>query len=707
MDHITTIEKTRGASREHVDGRELAEGIEHNIIVQDPLRKRSQYFDGRLLTAQDLTRDQQYTLMRQRDIARTMGSGVVTGLEVSLGQNDLWLEISPGFGVTPFGELVVLRPGNANGAVDDTPVTIKLEELETHQHVNAALGLTTQRVETRTRTGLFILALRPVEYARGAVASYPEVLTGDRRLQAGHIVEATAITLIPFDISAPASPALQQQRRVRDRRRARAAAQVFSTGSPDTVTLPVDAVAVAMVSLTRNRVDWIDTHMVRRTVAQDATFAGFGIARPGVMRAFARQYNAHLQDVLTSQNAPDIVHASTFFHLMPPAGVMPSTGVHATVADGQARLQQSYFPPDIDVEITAVPQDELPALVEQAMTLGPLDLSLSADALSTIGIRVLVPVPRESLRQLRQDLDSLSQKLSTTRHLQLRRKRPIAALRSMARLSLVKADAAVEPPTISEEDQHAALVARWKSLLDEFRQAGGVLWYVRERSLAQHTSVVQLDRPATPVDDDNDDDSTDSTTAVIVRVLSKLREEALYKRLIASLGARKTLLNQLIVDMAPQTEQESVLAQSIVRAAMYGLAVEGITPSMSTGQYFNRATEFARASDAGLEQSIEAFIRAADVDVVLDEGAIEILEKSRELGQRARLNLKEMQLLSEQQWRIAAWAGVTDSIVRQLTRGLVDDVANTTWFESLQEVFVADNLAVIRERVKELTRRPQ
>src|SRR3712207_1789777 len=67
-------------------------------LILDGLRRRPHYFDGRFLTGADLTRDQDYIRQRQADMARSGGSGVISGLHVrSLSQvRGQTLRISPG-----------------------------------------------------------------------------------------------------------------------------------------------------------------------------------------------------------------------------------------------------------------------------------------------------------------------------------------------------------------------------------------------------------------------------------------------------------------------------------------------------------------------------------------------------------------------------------------------------------------------------------
>ena len=84
------LDRTRGSNRlvlptERTEDQRAIETMRAaGVLVIDDSRRRPRYFDGRFLTARDLTREQNYFLARQSDIGRAGGSGVVTGLGVDM-----------------------------------------------------------------------------------------------------------------------------------------------------------------------------------------------------------------------------------------------------------------------------------------------------------------------------------------------------------------------------------------------------------------------------------------------------------------------------------------------------------------------------------------------------------------------------------------------------------------------------------------------
>src|SRR5262245_7905115 len=103
------FDSTQGSTRErlNIDDAELLK--QRGSLILDERRTRPQYFDGRFLTARDLTREQDYFLSRQADLGQASGGGVVHGLIVEKGPTDSSIVIRPGHGVTAAGDLVLLQ----------------------------------------------------------------------------------------------------------------------------------------------------------------------------------------------------------------------------------------------------------------------------------------------------------------------------------------------------------------------------------------------------------------------------------------------------------------------------------------------------------------------------------------------------------------------------------------------------------------------
>jgi hypothetical protein len=345
-------------------------------IVADPDRQRPRYFDGRFLSAADLKREQDYFLARQADLARASTAGVIHGLEVS-GIDNTKLQIQPGNGVTPAGAVVILTD----------VLTVDLADVAGMQQLDAAFGLDgIPNQPPRRRSGLFVLALRPVEYTANPIAAYPTSITERRTVEDGEIIEAVAVTLVPYpDDQAELSPLLQ---------RAHAARRIFVDGA--SAGTPAEALPLAMLQLDRGFLVWIDPFLVRREVgAEHGGVSLFGPTPRAVREAYVQQYLRHLEDVVEDRGAPTARFAAAeIFRALPPAGKLP---VEAIARTAVLQYTQLFFPPQVRVLMTLIPEDEIAAQVEESLLLPPIDLTATPSELAFTWILILLPAERGDL----------------------------------------------------------------------------------------------------------------------------------------------------------------------------------------------------------------------------------------------------------------------------------------------------------------------
>jgi hypothetical protein len=446
---------TKGSARERLDRAEVAQLRASGTLITDERRNRPLYFDGRFLAARDLVRDQNYFLTRQADLGRAGGAGVVHGLLVTPdAQSPTTIHISAGHGITPAGELVIL----------DEPATIRLADIPEIQRLDVAFGL--QRIPrppARNRTELAILALRAVEFSANPIASYPTAIDEERSVHDGDIVEGVAITLIPYPD--------QGDRAQIDLRRARAARDMFVAGSVR--GFPVGALPLALIALEGGQVEWIDPFLVRREIgAEHSDILGLGVAPRALREAHLLQYDRHLDDVIAQRqrrNLPPRFAASEHFLALPPAGRLPTAAIE------QGSFTQSFFPPEVDVELSFIPADEVQALLDESLLLPPIDLTLDGAALDSLAVLTLIPVTRQQFQQLRSTLSTIRRQLPSAAPGMLARRKPIEVLRGL-RLPRLPA------PILNEETMADAA---WRDALVNT----DTLIYVRRRNLAYKVEV--------------------------------------------------------------------------------------------------------------------------------------------------------------------------------------------------------------------------
>lgn len=437
----------QGPAREPLDRTEI-DALRSSVII-DERRRRPLYFDGRFLAARDLVREQSYFLTRQADLGRAGGTGVVRGLMVERGPTTGTLRIAAGHGLTAAGEPVMLP---------DTLV-VKLDDLPQIQRLDLTLGLLEiPREPVRNRSGVYILALRPVEFTSNPIASYPTSIDGQRGMEDGDIIEGTVVTLIPYPDAGSGTT---------DERRARAAYDIFVRGG--TRGRPAPVLPLAMVSLNLNTVEWVDPFLVRREVgAEQEDVLGVGFAPRALREAHVLQYDYHLREVLAARGGlRQRFAASEYFRALPPAGRMPAAAISSD-------FTQIWFPPTMEVDLSIVPADEVPALLEESFNLPPIDLTRSAEELDAISVVVLIPVPRSDFAAVANALESLQRPLPPATPWMLARRQPIDVLRGLR-----------FPTTLIRPQSTAANDARWTEALNGMP----MLWYARRRHLASRADV--------------------------------------------------------------------------------------------------------------------------------------------------------------------------------------------------------------------------
>lgn len=436
-----------------VDGQTLRNLADAGLLVTDTRRSRPLWFDGRFLTARDLQREQTYFLTRQADLAGAVGWGVAHGLWVRPGSKATGLKVEKGFGIAYGGERIVLGQD----------VDVDLGDLPSLDQTNRMLGFAkTPASPFRTLSGLFVLAARAVEFTANPTGAYPTRLGDERRVEDGDIVEAVLLTLVPYDLAeAPENETL---------RRAAAAHELFVKGkgyAPPPSTLPL-----AMLELDRGFVRWADAPMVRQEMGTaESDVLGLGMAPRPVRAAHFQQARQMFLDILDARRAaglPPSFAASDYFLSLPPAGPLPAAAVDAKA------MTQTFFPPSVQVDLSIIPEDELPCLVEESFLLPPIDFTASEDALAAVSVVVCLPVPRNVYRQTAAELESLEAPLSSADTIRKIRRPYPSFLRERA---LTAKQEAALPLTAR---------SRWLSLI----AAQSVLWYVRRRNLNYRDEVV-------------------------------------------------------------------------------------------------------------------------------------------------------------------------------------------------------------------------
>ena len=428
--------------------------------VLDSRRTRPKWFDGRFLAGRDLDREQNYYLQREADLGRAPGFGVIQGLSVntvtSTGQTKdaQTIVIGSGQGVTPAGELVRV-PSN---------LTLRISDLVEQASLSAQFGLASAAVEnTAARTGLYVIALQPVQFTANAITAYPLTVNGTKTMVNGDVVEATAVLLVPYPGPANTNDSTTLH--------AALARQIFVTGNPG--VLSESLLPLTMISMQNGVIEWIDPWLVRREAAVAYTGVRFGLTDPAVQQSFLLQYDTQLQQTVNTfvrQNLPARFAASSFAQALPPSGRFPIASIST---DG---FTQIYFPPQIDVRLSVVPEDEIPALIEDSLALPPIDLMADPSSYADLAIFALIPVLRQGFAALATKLPQVA--VNNILPQVLNNRRPIELLR------FYQGNALINQPSGADNSAWQTAIAN---------QTYG--YYIRRRS---SPPVVHLNTPPPP-----------------------------------------------------------------------------------------------------------------------------------------------------------------------------------------------------------------
>jgi hypothetical protein len=368
------------------------------------------YVNGRLLSAADLTTDQQTLAARDRWIGRAAGAGVIDGLTVT--GSATTVTVAPGLGLTGNGEPVVLRQ-NAS-----LPLAVPLAEATTKADPAkfGCCGTPAPGDTALVAAGSYVLTARSASQGQGSVASAGPPGAGG----GASCAAAWTAAGIEFRVTAlPVGTTVAGVTMTTDNRRNLVAAWCFGTEQladvaaapfddpapygPALAGIGADDLPLAVLAWDGQSIADVDLWSVRRGITT-APLGGdtWGLltsdARISDGQARSRQFQEQVAELVRLQVAEKVV-AADMFPVLPPVGFLPIGALDqkgfATAADhGLERLDRAEQPEVEElVEAGAVagqpagpqPSDDDPNLLSGLGALERAELLLMSRAFAAAG----------------------------------------------------------------------------------------------------------------------------------------------------------------------------------------------------------------------------------------------------------------------------------------------------------------------------------
>lgn len=371
--------------------------MDSQISLQQPILnggiRSINFFNGRLLSARDLTREQSAHREADRRLGQAVGDGIAYGLEVSVA-NDSTRE-SPVVSVE--AGLAVNRIGQTLKLTDRTDVAL-VRRASSGSNGAQIFG---ECVPLQTGTyiagaGVYLLTIAPAHGVEGrAISNGLDAATA--ACNTDTLVNAVQFRLIQLDQHITASE-IQDQNRLRNL----IAYKFFGVDQTDgfkanpfgpkldqygllddlrpTWLSDCDVPLGVLFWTLEDGIKFLDMWSVRRSLAQRTANSSLPLftseRRRSEGEAMFLQFAEHTDTLRKTLPAPTTVRALDHFHYLPPVGLLPLAGGQF----GQGFHEDLFFD-----EITVHPEDlhiegaRVEALIQQSLRFPPVDLSVATD----------------------------------------------------------------------------------------------------------------------------------------------------------------------------------------------------------------------------------------------------------------------------------------------------------------------------------------
>ena len=334
-------------------------------IVLDRERERSYYFDGKLLKARDLLRDQNYLDARLRQAGRAFGAGIVHGLDAVLDEG--WVSVQPGVAISPSGRILELKDQVLRAPVDDAALRAALNQ--------GRYGYLS--------SGLYLLLVSWHEQTSDAIAEVYPREAGERPAPQPDAYEEG----VRLDLMATPEPLPLE-----DELDARAAlAERFLINGVELPGMPAESIALGLLAVRDNRPLWLDGPLVRRDYRRERETQAPRLR-------LAEHFGDLLADLVAQRHPREAFQLSRYFRRIPAFGPLPNAMVDVR--------NQTFggFPDHYELDLVPVRADDIGFVREQAQHLPPLELTSP----KVERVQILVPLGDAAYEALAIGLDAES-----------------------------------------------------------------------------------------------------------------------------------------------------------------------------------------------------------------------------------------------------------------------------------------------------------
>jgi hypothetical protein len=355
--------------------------------------RSANFFNGRLLSGEDLTTEQKANQEARRQLGQAIGEGIAYGLEVfeSTGASTKALPV-----VTIKAGLAINRKGRTLMLPADTDVALIRES--NANGTTAAVGFgDCQPPEGGVYIagdGVYLLTIGPASGPDGGRAPVSGLGNVIASCNTKYLVDGVRFRLLELPLT---SAELSDTNRLRNR----VAYKCFGTtdgsvsgffrnpfgpvvtkyGLLDELRpnrLTDCEVPLALIYWTiHDGIKFIDLWAVRRRLIEPATARGWplliGDRRVSEAEAMALQFEDHIQDIRATETNPSAIVATQRFALLPAVGLLPVTGIGSPGGFNPA----TFFGARASTSAAMTDGNLLRHLMHEALYHEPIDLSAS------------------------------------------------------------------------------------------------------------------------------------------------------------------------------------------------------------------------------------------------------------------------------------------------------------------------------------------